>query len=249
MKQFAVLVAVLCCAATFGQKKYYKGSLGNSLLDEAAYSEAWSKYQKGYLKNFPKAKFKDNLVEVYRAKDSIIMSYAWAIDVGTLGKEATEKLDAGLPPQFGKKVPIEKYKSLDGKTILISGLKGRPTLVNFWFTTCAPCIAEMPVLNDIKKQFGDKINFIAVTYEPKAKVMKFLKKHKFDFVHVTDAQELIDSMEIKSFPTNMMLDKDAEVTTVSGGIPMEVKDGGEMKISDGKGMRLALQMILDDVQE
>ncbi len=242
MKQLMILVAVLCCAVTFGQKSYYKGPLGVA-LDKETYEKARDDYFAGVKSRLPKAKFSEGLSESYRTKDSVIVVYNWAIDFGAVSEKESEEMTVGK--HFMEKIPFQDFKTLDGRTILLSDIEGKPTLVNFWYTSCAPCIAEMEILNDIKKQFGAKVNFIAVTYEPKEKVMKFLKKHKFDFTHITDAQELLTKLEISQFPANVVLDKDAEITSISGGIPMIAKEDGSLVISDGKGLRLQLQMVLE----
>ncbi|WP_290845558.1 TlpA disulfide reductase family protein [Flavobacterium sp.] len=242
MKTVLLAMVLLFPLVGISQKKYYKGALGVT-LDEATYNNARDDYFAGVKVRMPKAKFSEGAQESYRNKDSVIMVYNWAVDVGTISENESKAVK--LNNHFMEKIPFEKFRTLDGKTIPFSDVAGKPTLVNFWYTSCAPCIAEMKVLNDIKKQFGDKINFIAVTYEPKEKVRKFLKTHKFDFIQITDARELIDKLEISEFPTNVMLDKDGEIANVSGGIPMIAKDDGSLVMSDGKGMRLQLQMALD----
>lgn len=35
----------------------------------------------------------------------------------------------------------------DGSTLAMSSFRGRPLLVNFWATWCAPCVKEMPMLD------------------------------------------------------------------------------------------------------
>ena len=34
----------------------------------------------------------------------------------------------------------------DGETLRISDLEGKPIVMNFWFPSCPPCVAEMPDL-------------------------------------------------------------------------------------------------------
>jgi thiol-disulfide isomerase/thioredoxin len=64
----------------------------------------------------------------------------------------------------------------------LNSLKGKPTLIN-WFTNCAPCIEEIPVLNKIMNDNKDRFNFVAITFDDKEKVSKLLKR-KFDFTHM-----------------------------------------------------------------
>src|SRR5690606_27970963 len=148
----------------------------------------------------------------------------------------------GLQPNFNhfsnyidKPFPDFLLKNLKGEEITLDDLKGRPTIVNFWFTSCAPCIAEMPVLNKIKNEYSSDFNFIALTYEAKENINKFLEKHEFNFNHIVEAKDFIDEMKINTYPLNFFLDKNGIVKEVRYGIP-KIKDevtGGE-KMGDGK---------------
>ena len=55
----------------------------------------------------------------------------------------------------------------------------KPVLLNLWATWCPPCIAELPGLIDLKKDYGKKANFIFVTSENIVTVKEFLKKHNY----------------------------------------------------------------------
>ena len=58
-----------------------------------------------------------------------------------------------------------------------------------WFTSCALCIEEMPVLNELKSKYGEKFNFLSITFDSESKVKKFLEKHKFEFTHIVKIQK------------------------------------------------------------
>lgn len=64
---------------------------------------------------------------------------------------ATESV---APKMRGKKAPNFTLMTLDGKKVSLSDYKGRPVLVNFWATWCAPCKIEMPWFEDFRKQYG-----------------------------------------------------------------------------------------------
>ncbi|WCM41920.1 TlpA family protein disulfide reductase [Flavobacterium sp. CBA20B-1] len=134
-----------------------------------------------------------------------------------------------------KPFPDFLLKDLKGEEITLDDLKGKPTIVNFWFTSCAPCIAEMPVLNKIKNEYSTDFNFIALTYETKEKVNSFLEKHKFNFNHIAEAKSFIEEMEVNVYPLNFFLDKNGIVKEVRYGIP-KIKDeaDGKIKMGDGK---------------
>lgn len=68
-------------------------------------------------------------------------------------------------------------KDMDGKVHTLSGYRGKWIIVNFWATSCPPCILEMPELSDFHDRHKDTdaavlgVNFEAI--EPKW-VQRFL---------------------------------------------------------------------------
>ena len=121
----------------------------------------------------------------------------------------------------GKELPKFELKLLNGEILNSESLKGKPTLINLWFSNCQPCIDEMPLFNTIKSTLGNDVNFIALTFQDEIEVRDFLKTNIFDFVHVIDSQEYIDKMGIKGYPKTLILDKNLTVIEIEKGIPKD----------------------------
>jgi peroxiredoxin len=66
--------------------------------------------------------------------------------------EASDAPDFELPDGNGKKWSLR-------------GLRGRPVLLNFWFTSCPPCAEEMPSLEELARRAGDKAVVLAVSVD------------------------------------------------------------------------------------
>jgi len=47
-------------------------------------------------------------------------------------------------------------KDPDGKDVRLSDYRGRPLIVNFWFTNCPPCRQETPVFIKLVEKYKDK---------------------------------------------------------------------------------------------
>ena len=90
------------------------------------------------------------------------------------------------------------------KTIAIG--KGKVTFISYWATWCPPCLAEMPSIQELYTDYGDKVAFVLLTNEDPQVVQRFLNKKGYDlpvyFPQMT-APEILSS---RSIPTNFVID-------------------------------------------
>ena len=120
---------------------------------------------------------------------------------------------------IGTKATDFNLKDLKGKTHLLSELKGKVVVLNFWFVECKPCIMEMPELNQLVEEFKEKnIVFLAIALNDKKQLKKFLKTTDFNYKVVANGQTSADSYGVKGFPTNVIIDQNGIIHYVSTGI-------------------------------
>ncbi len=112
------------------------------------------------------------------------------------------------PPQF-------KAQKINGDSITSDDLLGEITVLNFWFTSCPPCIAEMPGLLEVSQDFqGQPVRFISVATDKEKTINRFItKRGTFGFEIIADRPDLIfDIFQMKSgFPTTLILDQDGVI--------------------------------------
>ncbi|WP_263383416.1 redoxin domain-containing protein [Granulicella arctica] len=98
----------------------------------------------------------------------------------TPGKDGSPTADGDAPPQLrGKAAPGFTLVTLDGKKISLADYKGRPVLVNFWATWCAPCKLEMPWFEEFRAKYqgqGFEVLGIAEDDAGKDEIAKSAKK-------------------------------------------------------------------------
>lgn len=162
--------------------------------------------------------------------DSIISTVTFLLDENK-GNEPISK--DYLSDYVDKEFPAFELNTLTGTDFNSEQLKGKPTMINLWFTKCPPCIEEMPVLNTIKEKYKDDLNFISITYESEESVRKFLTMHTFDFTHLVNAQSFTDELGIQAYPMNLFLDENGVLKYVKGGIPYIFKEGEKLKMGEG----------------
>ena len=151
------------------------------------------------------------------------------------------KSRAALSALIGTTFPVKELTLLHGNSMQLADLKGKTSLVNFWFTRCAPCLDEIPVFNRLVKEHQDNFHFLAISFEKASTVEGFLKKQPFDFVHAIKAKAFIDSLQLSAYPTTLLLDRYGIVREVRGGLPYRFSPNGALKIRDGTELIEVLQ--------
>ena len=124
----------------------------------------------------------------------------------------------------GKPLPDFVFKDILGNTYTPEDIKGKVVVINLWFISCAPCIEEMPELNKLVKEYenNDAVLFLALALDEKGpRLNTFLETHVFNYNIVPDSQDyIIKKLQINSFPTHIVLDKNSNVVfTLAGFTP------------------------------
>ena len=57
------------------------------------------------------------------------------------------------------------FTTFEGDTVTLSSLRGAPVLVNFFASTCVPCVTEMPALEEVHQQLGDQVRFLGLAMQ------------------------------------------------------------------------------------
>jgi peroxiredoxin len=88
----------------------------------------------------------------------------------------------------GDKAPGFSLRADDGKTITPRNFGGKLLLVNFWASYCAPCVEEMPALNELARDLGPKgLVVLAVSSDTEESAYKqFLAKNPVSFMTVRE---------------------------------------------------------------
>ena len=95
-----------------------------------------------------------------------------------------------------------------GPNVSISPALHKQKVLVFWAPWCRVCATELPLLGDLQKNLGDKVQVVGVGLSgSREEMQKFVGKKAADFPHVY-APEEADAFGIKAFPTIFVLDAD-----------------------------------------
>jgi len=137
-----------------------------------------------------------------------------------------ERDKSGQPPEPGKKIEFEAA-DYDGNTVTCADLTtgSKVTAITFWQTFCGPCLAEMPDLDRLAQEYGDKgLNIVACVCD--AMTENTLKKAKeivseYHFRNITLTKELLEALPFSGTPVTYFLDGEGKVLDypISGTVP------------------------------
>jgi thiol-disulfide isomerase/thioredoxin len=105
-----------------------------------------------------------------------ILATAFAV----FGAIAGVKQEAKIPPPGAAAgLYAQSLNDLSGKPQPLGQWKGKPLLVNFWASWCAPCVQEMPELSELAAKDGGKhFNVIGIGIDSPANLVEFTRKTK-----------------------------------------------------------------------
>ena len=159
--------------------------------------------------------FRARIDETITRPDTIIYKYAL---FGEPSAAAIQKRTQYLTAFEGKPLPPFSLQDLQGKSISSQSLRGKPLVINMWFTTCGPCIAEMPTLNRIQREHaGSGVVFLAMTFDSPQKVQAFLRQQPFTFRHIAGATQYCRQFET-GYPFTIFVGLDGLIKRVLPGI-------------------------------
>lgn len=144
------------------------------------------------------------------------------VDRAADGKSATltarirgkPRCESPYPPVT--EMPPFALKDLAGKTVSHSSLRGKPTLLSFYYATCVPCIREVEPLNQFAAA-RPQINFLAVTFDDPEVARAFVNRFGLRWRVVPDAREFIERVRIKSYPTVALFAADGRLLGMKTG--------------------------------
>jgi peroxiredoxin len=116
----------------------------------------------------------------------------------------------------GKVAPDFTLKTIDGKSVTLSDLRGKAVLLNFWATWCEPCKVEIPWFVDLQKQYGNQgLAIVGVAMDDNAtpqKIGDFAKQLGVNYTILLGNDAVADSYGgVESLPTTYYVGRDGKI--------------------------------------
>lgn len=138
-----------------------------------------------------------------------------AADEGESDVPDRTKLGEFVPSSQPFPAPEVSLADPTGQTVELSGLRGKPVIVNLWATWCGPCLREMPSLERLQSRLGERIAVLAVSEDrggDKA-VEPFIAKLglKSVKVYLDPKSEVGHAFGARGLPTSFLIDREGKV--------------------------------------
>ena len=110
----------------------------------------------------------------------------------------------------------------DGKPTKLSSFAGRPLMVNFWATWCAPCRREIPLLNKIRMQRqAQNAEIVGIAVDFREDVLAFVKETPLSYPLLIGEEDGLAAAEAfgmgMAFPFSVFVDSKNRILTIKIG--------------------------------
>ncbi len=139
-------------------------------------------------------------------------------------RQAEARRTGSLAPGqvIGRVAPDFSLKTLDGKTLTLSDLRGKAVVLNFWATWCPPCKVELPWFVDLQKQYGPQgLQVVGISEDEggKDKVAQFVKEMGVNYTIAVDDNSVSEKYgDVEDLPTTFYIDRNGKIIQFAMGL-------------------------------
>jgi thiol-disulfide isomerase/thioredoxin len=126
-----------------------------------------------------------------------------------------------------KAAPNFTLRSIDGKKVSLSDLKGQVVYIDFWASWCGPCLGEMPASKKLREsEVGKKVTFVYISIDSKEDKWKAAVASKdikgVNLISMNGMEDSLgDKYQFPYIPRYVLIDKQGKIADEDARRPSE----------------------------
>jgi len=124
------------------------------------------------------------------------------------------KLETGA--EIGNAAPDFTLQTIDGQSITLSKFRGKTVLLNFWVSSCAPCVTEMPNFQEVfDEQTNEELAIVAINCgETNQTVQNIVDDLGLTFHILLDPDGKVCTDYKRGSPTTFLIDSNGVIRAI-----------------------------------
>ena len=112
---------------------------------------------------------------------------------------------------------------LNGNEIVLSDIlkEKKMVMLNFWYSTCGPCVTEFPIISEVYQEYKDDIEIIALNNlimdQTVETVQTFQNSNNLPFIVATCPSSWSNTFSVSGYPTSIFIDQYGVICCVEVG--------------------------------
>ncbi len=138
-------------------------------------------------------------------------------------------LQPARPAVIPERLPEVTLADRDGRPRALSEWAGRPLIINFWATWCAPCREEIPEFVRLQERYGARgLQFVGIAIDQPRPVAEFAREFRINYpllIGGLDTMALMRESGNRSgvLPFTLILDRQGNIAGTHVGVLKEAR--------------------------
>jgi thiol-disulfide isomerase/thioredoxin len=100
---------------------------------------------------------------------------------------------------------------IEGSPVSFSDFKGEVVFLSIWATWCPPCRAEMPNIQHLYEQYGDRVSFVLASQEDPETILRFMEDQGYSMPVYRLVQNPPAKLSTSSIPTSFLISPEGKI--------------------------------------
>ncbi|MCY1010434.1 redoxin domain-containing protein [Nannocystis pusilla] len=178
------------------------------------------------------------LAQIYREEHGDLRGYEKYLDkIRARARELRRARVIAARAASPAPAPAFALERLDGAEITNESLRGKIAVIKFWFTTCKPCIDELPEFEQLIRDYARDRDVEILTIHfggEKDEVARWMREHKHRFPVLLDAG-FCQKAGVEMFPTFWVLDREGRLAYTLPGASENLREEFAWRIESLRG--------------